>query len=80
MSFLTGYKTIIIGALMFIGGVAAAVLIPEATLKGLGVLAAVNGLGMITMRLGIGDKVDEQKLADTIIDKCEGALKKKACK
>ena len=78
MNFLTGYKTFIVGVLMMLGGIAAAVFIPDLTIKGLGVLAAVNGLGMITMRLGIGEKVDEQKLVDAIVDKCEGALKKKA--
>lgn len=78
MNFLAGYKTFIIGALMLIGGVAAAVLIPETTIKGLGVLCAVQGAGMITLRLGIGDKVDEAKLVDAIVAKCGGMLSKKA--
>jgi hypothetical protein len=67
VSFLTGYKTFIIGAVMVIGGILAAVYLPDVELKGLGILAAVQGLGMITLRLGIGEKIDEAKIVNDLI-------------
>jgi hypothetical protein len=67
MSFLTGYKTYIIGALEFIGGIAIAVYFPDVTLKGLGVIIALQGLTAITLRLGIGEKVDEAKIVNDLI-------------
>jgi hypothetical protein len=67
VSFLTGYRTFIIGAVMVIGGILAAVYLPDVELKGLGILAAVQGLGMITLRLGIGEKIDEAKIVNDLI-------------
>lgn len=77
MNFLTGYKTIIIGALMLLAGCATIAYMPDPNMKYLGGLAAAQGLGMIFLRLGINSgKVDDAKLIDSIVGEMQRWAKK----